>query len=82
VPVHRDPAIGYYLVTRREDVVAAAQDFDLFSSNTDLQFCATYRPRAQKMWGDAGIELEYGLAMPSLRYVWHQRAPDQKTSAI
>lgn len=60
-PVHRDPAIGYYWITPRKKVLEAVQDTDHFSSNTDLQFRGTYRPRAQKVWDDAGIELTYTL---------------------
>ena len=60
-PVRLDPAIGYYWVARRDDVLEAAQDADRFSSNTDLQFRSSYRPRAQKLWDEAGIEVPYTI---------------------
>jgi cytochrome P450 len=60
-PVRRDPQLGHYWVARRADVIAAAQDSEHFSSKSDLQLRSRFRPRAQKLWDDAGINMRYTL---------------------
>jgi cytochrome P450 len=54
-PVRRDPEIGYYWVTRRSDVRAAALDWNIFRSKSDLQLRKSFQPKAQKLWEEAGF---------------------------
>lgn len=60
-PARLDPVMGYYWIARRDDVLLAAQDPARFSSNTDLQFRSSYRPRAQKLWDEAQISVPYTI---------------------
>lgn len=54
-PVHRDPATGFYWVTRREDVLRLAQDWELMSSQSGLVIRKVFQPRAQALWEAAGM---------------------------
>jgi cytochrome P450 len=56
-PVHLDPGTGWFYVTHFDNAVAAAQDFETFSSSTDVIFRKTFRPAAQRALDEAGIKV-------------------------
>lgn len=56
-PVHRDPVTGWFYVTHYDNAVATAQDFETFSSSTDVIFRKTFKPAAQRALDEAGIRV-------------------------
>jgi cytochrome P450 len=56
-PVHRDPALGYYIVSKYEDAVAVAQNPDAFSSTVNILFRKNFKPAAQRALDAAGVQV-------------------------
>ena len=56
-PVHRDPGLGFYWVTKRADVIAGARDWEHFTSDHGLQQKRSFGPMAQKIFEESGMEV-------------------------
>lgn len=56
-PVHLDPRLRYFWVTKREDVIVGARDWESFTSDHGLQQKREFGPRAKKIFDECGIEV-------------------------
>lgn len=55
-PVHFDPGTKHYWIAKRDDVIAAARDWNTFSSDHGLQQKTTFGSKAQKVFEESGVE--------------------------
>ena len=56
-PVHRDPGLGYFVISKYDDAVAVAQNPDAFSSTVNVLFRKNFKPAAQHALDAAGIRV-------------------------